>query len=516
MRRPWNHRSLRESTLRRSPGLTGTFPFEEVRPRGGLSAKPRAQAWNTGARRPLESWTITGKAGMSGTIAAREQEAVELLQKLVRNRCVNDGTADASELANSDDLEAILDGCGADIAHHDAAPGRRSLVARLPGTDPDAPTLTLLAHTDVVPADASRWTFDPFGGEIHDGFVYGRGTIDMLGHAATMALAFRDHARLGHHRGGDLVFLAVADEEALGTYGCGWLDSNHPDTLETDWVITEFGGLVRMPDAASPPGTPPMITALAGDKGALRIELTLDGSPGHGSVPYCRESVVEAIADVISRIDQARNQIVITQEWERVVRASFPERVQSILLDPARIDDALPGMPQMVARMTHALTRMTATVTTVTTNGSWNTAASRATLGIDMRLLPGQTRADVLAWLSAALEGMNCRREVVVVAEASPSSSTPQGPLWDLMQQAARVQVPGAMLRPAMAPSGTDARYFRKRGATAFGFGLYSQRMQPEWIPEMMHGDDERVDIESIGAMRTLWDSVIELHSLHR
>lgn len=452
---------------------------------------------------------------MPHTDAGRQHEAVELLQQLVRNRCVNDGTASASELANADDLESILDGCGAEIEHFDAAPGRRSLLARLPGTDPDAPSLTLLAHTDVVPVDESRWSFDPFGGEIHDGFIFGRGTIDMLGHAATMALSFRDHALSGSHRGGDLVFLAVADEEALGTYGCGWLEGHRPEALDTDWVITEFGGLVSLPPPGSPAGTTPMITALAGDKGALRIELTLHGSPGHGSVPYGRESVVEAIADVIRRIDEAGQQIVITPEWQRVVEGSFPAAAHPFFLDPAVIDDSLPGLPAIVARSIHALTRMTATVTTVTTNGSWNTAASRAVLGIDMRTLPGQTRADALTWLTAALTGVTSQYEIEVVADMAASSTPPQGPLWDLMENAARVQVPGVRLRPAMAPSGTDARFFRSRGATAFGFGMYSQRMQPDWIPLMTHGDDERVDVESILAMRNLWDTVIELHADH-
>lgn len=446
---------------------------------------------------------------------AREQETVELLQQLVRNRCVNDGTANASEEANADDLRAVLDGCGAELEHFDAAPGRRSLLARLPGTDPRAPTLTLLAHTDVVPADESRWSFDPFGGEIEDGFIFGRGTIDMLGHAATMALSFRDHARSGRHRGGDLVFLAVADEEALGTHGCGWLERHRPEAIETDWVITESGGLVRLPDAGSPPGTPAMVTALAADKGALRLELTLHGSPGHGSVPYGRESVVEAIAEVIARIEQAAEEIVITEEWDRVVRTTFPDRLHPFFLDPDLIDEALPGMPLTVGRAIHALTRMTATVTTVTTNGSWNTAASRAVLGVDVRVLPGQTRDDALAFIGRALAGLHTRYELEVVAEMSASSSAPEGPLWELLQKAARVQVPGVVLRPAMAPSGTDARYFRQRGATAFGFGLYSQRMQPEWIPQMTHGDDERVDIDSVMAMRTLWDSVIDLHGDH-
>ena len=444
-----------------------------------------------------------------------QQEAVELLQQLVRNRCVNDGTGSSSEAANADDLLAVIDGCGADIEVFDAAPGRRSLMARLPGSDPDAPSLMLMAHTDVVPAHEERWTFDPFGAEIHDGFVYGRGTLDMLGHAATMALAFRDHARAGRRQDGDVVFLAVADEEALSTYGCGWLDRNRPDVLDVDWVITESGGMVSRGKGVQGEDLPPRLTVLAGEKGAVRIEISVHGEPGHGSMPYGRSSAIDAVGEVIRRLEQQSGEVIITEQWDRIVRNSFPAPAHAYLLDPARIEEGLPHLQGIVARTVHALTRMTITVATVTTNGSWNTPASAATIGVDVRTLPGQTSADVVDLLTSRLAGISAQIDIDIIAEATSTSSAPEGPLWELMQSAAQVQVPGVQLNPGMAPGVTDARFFRQRGATAFGFGLYSERLDPSWMAGMVHGDDERVDVESIMATRMLWDTTLSLHARH-
>ncbi len=129
---------------------------------------------------------------------ANVHETVELLQALIRNACVNDGTpTSGNEVLNAQLLLGYLEGIGADIDTFDAAPGRQSLTARLAGRDPSAPKLCLMGHTDVVPADASGWRHDPFGGEVIDGEVWGRGAVDMLNLTASMAVAFRHLAGLG-------------------------------------------------------------------------------------------------------------------------------------------------------------------------------------------------------------------------------------------------------------------------------------------------------------------------------
>jgi acetylornithine deacetylase/succinyl-diaminopimelate desuccinylase-like protein len=149
-------------------------------------------------------------------------ETVELLQQLTRNQCVNDGTvASGQEARTSDVLRAYLEGGGLDIEVYepDAAPGRTSLVARIEGTDPAAPTLCLMGHTDVVPVTPEHWTRDPFGSELVNGEVWGRGALDMLNLTASQAVALKALARRpgGWRPRGTLVYLACADEEAGGT-----------------------------------------------------------------------------------------------------------------------------------------------------------------------------------------------------------------------------------------------------------------------------------------------------------
>ena len=150
----------------------------------------------------------------------RAGEATDLLQHLIRNACVNDGTpASGQEYRSADLLHGYLEGSGIDMETYEPSPGRKSLVAKIAGTDPSAPSLTLLGHTDVVPANGDDWTHDPFAGELIDGMVWGRGAIDMLNLTTTMAIAMRHLALSGFRPKGDLTYIAVADEEALSTFG---------------------------------------------------------------------------------------------------------------------------------------------------------------------------------------------------------------------------------------------------------------------------------------------------------
>jgi acetylornithine deacetylase/succinyl-diaminopimelate desuccinylase-like protein len=161
---------------------------------------------------------------MAGVNDAVTGQTVELLQQLIRNRCVNDGSVGSGqEQRNVDTLRAYLDGAGiaCEVYEPEGAPGRKSLVARIEGSDPAAPTLCLMGHTDVVPVTAAYWTRDPFGGELVNGEVWGRGAIDMLNLTASQAVALRTLAKKGWKPRGSLVYLACADEEAGGTLGAG-------------------------------------------------------------------------------------------------------------------------------------------------------------------------------------------------------------------------------------------------------------------------------------------------------
>src|ERR1700759_809182 len=170
-------------------------------------------------------------------------EVTDLLQHLIRNQCVNDGTVESGfESRSVDVLAQYLGDTGLDLERYEPKPGRENLVARIEGRDPKAPTLLLMGHTDVVPVTPETWQRDPFGGELVDGEVWGRGAVDMLNLTASMAVAFRDLARSGFKPKGTLVYLAVADEESLGTWGAEHLVTNERGAVAADYVITESGG----------------------------------------------------------------------------------------------------------------------------------------------------------------------------------------------------------------------------------------------------------------------------------
>ena len=176
---------------------------------------------------------------MTPTDTEIANESVDLLSQLIRNECVNDGTPESGFESRSVDLLAqYLGDTGLDLERYVAQPGRENLVARIEGSDPTAPTLLLMGHTDVVPANPDGWRRDPFGGEVVDGEVWGRGAVDMLNLTATMAVAFRALARTGFRPRGTLVYLAVADEENLGTWGAEHLLDHEHDAVKADYVVT--------------------------------------------------------------------------------------------------------------------------------------------------------------------------------------------------------------------------------------------------------------------------------------
>src|SRR2546427_4518477 len=208
-------------------------------------------------------------------------EVVELLRTLIRNACVNDGTdASGHEIRSADTLEGYLSGVGLAMERYTAAPGRVSLVTRIDGRDRRAPTLLLLGHTDMVPADGRGWRHDPFAADVDDGVVWGRGAIDMLNLTTTMAVACRRLAAGAFRPAGTLIVAAVADEEANGTHGVAHLLDRHADAIRADYVITEAGG------GPVPSREGPLLPVTVGEKGVGWRRLVVRGTAGHGALPF--------------------------------------------------------------------------------------------------------------------------------------------------------------------------------------------------------------------------------------
>lgn len=433
----------------------------------------------------------------------RTGEVTELLQLLIRNACVNDGSRESgNERRSADLLATFLDGTGADMELYEPAPGRASLVAKLEGSDPSAPSLTLLGHTDVVPANPDDWQHDPFGGELIDGVVWGRGAIDMLDLTASMATAFRHLAVRGFRPAGGLTYIAVADEESLSNYGAKWLCGHKADDIASDYLITESGGFPMA-------GTDgylrlPVIT---GEKGVFWCVLTVKGTPGHGSQPLRTDNALVKAAEVVRRIDEYRPEAQLHEAWTRFVGGlGLPPELADPLLDPARIDQFCDELPFLgLARQAHACTHTTMAPTVVRGGSKTNVIPDRVQLDVDIRVLPGWDAEDVRDMLDDALDDLADDVEVEFRSEEVATTSPVDTPLWDALRRASQHFYPGALTLPFLTAGATDARYARTLGTVAYGFGLHSQAIDFEQYGAMFHGIDERVDVESLRLSTEMW-----------
>jgi acetylornithine deacetylase/succinyl-diaminopimelate desuccinylase-like protein len=432
-------------------------------------------------------------------------EVTELVQQLIRNRCVNDGTAGSGqETASVETLRSYLGGDGLDLETYAALPGRESLVARVEGTDPSAPTLLLMGHTDVVPVTEESWQRDPFGGELVDGEVWGRGAVDMLNLTASMAVAFRRLAGTGFRPRGSLIYLAVADEEALGTHGAAFLTSRHPDAVRADYVITESGGI----PIPTPAGL--RIPVIVGEKGAFWCRIVVRGTPGHASQPLRTDNALVKAAEVVRRIDAYRPQARIEESWRRFVAAlGLPPDVAEALVDPDRVLEVCESLPMLgLARQAHACTHTTFAPTIMHGGTKTNVIPDRVELEVDIRTLPGQTAPEIRAMLEEALGDLAGSVEVESLADDPASTSPADTPLWDSIGRVVSGFYPESHVVPFFMVGATDARFFRRLGATSYGFGLFSRRMSFEQYSSMFHGDDERVDVESLELSVGLWEAL--------
>ena len=431
-------------------------------------------------------------------------EVTDLLQQLIRNACVNDGTEESGhEVRSADLLQTYLEGGGLDIERYEAAPGRTSLVTRIEGTDPTAPTLLLMGHTDVVPANEDGWRHDPFGGELIDGEVWGRGAVDMLNLTASMAVATKRLAREGFRPQGTLVYLAVADEEALGSLGADHLVQHEADAVRADYVITESGGI----PIPSPSGL--KLPVIVAEKGSHWAQLRVSGTPGHGSQPYKTDNALVTAAAVVQRIAEYQPATEIHDIWRQFLEGmEYPEEVVGPLLDPSTLVEACDALPVGMARQFHACTHTTFAPTIAHGGTKINVIPDRVDLQIDIRTLPGDGDAEVRAMLDDALGDLASKVELVA-SHDDPSTTSPiDTPLWDCLGRITQAFYEGSKIVPFMTVGATDARFFRRLGTTSYGFGLFSTDLSFEDYGTMFHGDDERIDVTSLELSTDMWGAL--------
>lgn len=441
-------------------------------------------------------------------------DTVELLQTLIRNECVNDGTAESGhETRNADVLQSYVEGSGVDIERWEPTPDRASFVARLPGTDPSAPSLCLMGHTDVVPVNADGWRNDPFGGEIipnEDGVdeVWGRGAVDMLNLTASMAVVFRSLTARGFRPKGDLLYFAVADEEAGSAHGARWVADEHPDAIRCTYMLTENGGLHSGPEGQR------SISINVAEKGVAWRRLRVRGTPGHGSMPFGSDNALVTAAKVVSRLADYQPNPRFHELWRGQVESlDLEPDLKAAMLDENTIDDLLADLPHPGAKgHFHACTHTTFSPNVLATKGrpKTNVIPDVIDIDVDIRTMPGDHTDEVTAHLRRALgDDLFDRVEIEVLIDDPASTSRVDTPLWDALGRAVAVPFPDARLNPQFIVGFTDARVFRELGAVSYGAGLLSPSIDSAEFGQRFHGHNERIDIESLRLTTELWERVV-------
>lgn len=444
---------------------------------------------------------------------------VELLRDLIRIPTVNRGTGeagDANETVAAERIAEHLRAAGVEPKIVEKKKGRGNLIARIKG-DGSKPPLLLNAHLDVVEADAGRWKHDPFGAEIHDGYIWGRGAIDMKHMAAmsacVMALLAR-HVKEGGRLERDVILAAVADEEAGCGLGSMYLCDEHADDVRAEYMLGEIGAFSLHLFGRT------FYPIQVAEKGVCWVRATYQGTPGHGSMPD-PESAVLKLARAIERLGRKRLPMhptpVVRQFLEGLARElPSPQRhVLKRLTTPevaALILDYLVRDPNQ-RRSFGAMLSNTASPTVLHAGSKVNVIPGRASVDIDGRTLPGQTEAAFLAELRDALGNGSSEQKATleVLRSLPPVEASPATPLFELLAATLRRHDPTGVPLPYLIPGFTDAKAYAHLGTICYGFSPV--RFDPTHqvsFTAMYHGHDERVPVDGLNwGLQILYEAVV-------
>jgi acetylornithine deacetylase/succinyl-diaminopimelate desuccinylase-like protein len=426
-----------------------------------------------------------------------EKRVVSLLQELIRNRCVNNGTPDSGgEIKSAKTLKAFFESLKIRPEILESKKGRASLLVRIPGTRRGSPSLMYMCHLDVVPAEEDDWSCSPFSGDKRGGYIWGRGAVDMLNIAACQAVAFADVVMEKKQLPGDFIFCAVADEEASGRLGARWLVEKHWEKVKADYMITEAGGFF----IKGKRGDGIIITI--GEKGIAWTKLTAKGVSGHGSLPYMAENAAVKVAQAAALLVDHPMRIRIYDEYRGMIRNMKLGKVQETLLsNPYTLNAALIDLYRTspgIAKHLHAISRMTVSPNVIRSGIKINVIPDKGMLELDIRILPGQTVEDVMGELRRIL-GPEVHNFEIEVLDYFPSNvSQKETPLFDATFEIARTIYPGITPIPTMFSGVTDARFWRMRGTVVYGFALFEESMTLDEYTRVLHGKDEKISLKSL------------------
>jgi acetylornithine deacetylase/succinyl-diaminopimelate desuccinylase-like protein len=425
---------------------------------------------------------------------------VELLQELIRFDTVN---PPGTERAAIEHLERYVSAAGFDTEILAVDPERPNLVATLDGEGDGVgggPVLVLLGHVDTVLADASEWRHDPWSGDVADGYLWGRGALDMKNQVAAEAVAAVSLARQGWRpASGALKLVFVSDEETGGAVGAHWLTETHPDKVRCDFLLNEGAGEVFEYGGRRHYGV------CCAEKGIFRFNVTALGTAGHASMPRTGDNALLKLAPVLTALATQPEGFELTEAPEAMLRGLGE--------DPGDPSAALARIEAQEPRLRTLLEPMfgvTLTPTMTSASTKMNVIPSRAQVRIDCRVPPGLGEDAVWRRIHQVLGEPSDQLRIDFTEQVVGNGSSPESTLMTAIDRWIAAQDPGAATVPVILAGFSDSRWFRDAFPDCVAYGFFPQRHQTmlEAGP-LMHNADERIDVRDLGFATGFYRDII-------
>jgi acetylornithine deacetylase/succinyl-diaminopimelate desuccinylase-like protein len=432
---------------------------------------------------------------------ALDGEAVQKLSAYIR---VDTTNPPGNEILAAQWYAKIFQAEGIPYQIAESAPGRGNILARLKGSGSE-PALILLNHMDVVPVSRAYWTVDPFAGIIRDGYLWGRGSLDMKSLGVVELLAFLELHRLHVPLRRDVIFIGTADEEAGGNFGAGWVTKERPQWIAgAGFMLTEGAGSL-----ADDSGKPIYFGVGPTEKTPAWLRLTATGRSGHGSVPI-PDSAPNRLVAALDRLRQYRPPLELTPVVENMLRSHAPyepEPWRTRFADPKSFL-AQPGAYDLLEQRPEILARLTNTISITSLQGSnkTNIIPPEASAELDCRLLPGWTIDRWVAQIRSIINDPSIRVDVIL--NFPPAVSSTDTPLFASIEKAVHELYPQAGVVQTVDAGFTDSHFFRDKGIVSYGFEPFAVLMEDD---ARVHGDNERIPIKNYQeGLHLLWNIVYD------
>jgi acetylornithine deacetylase/succinyl-diaminopimelate desuccinylase-like protein len=427
-----------------------------------------------------------------------EDEVTLFLSQLIR---INTTNPPGKETVAAKYVAENLRSEGFECELFESAPERGSIITRLKGTG-EKPNLLLLSHLDVVAANAKEWSVDPFGGVIKDGFVWGRGALDMKGMTAIEVMVIKLLKRNGVKLKGDVVLAATADEEQGGLLGADSLLRNYPEKIYAPYVLNEGGG------EAMPTRNGNVFTVQTAEKGILWFKVKAKGTPGHGSLPNMADNAIVRMNEVITKLDNYKSQVSLIPTVKKfleeiacqdpTLKEPFARLQTNLELSDQILDELSKTEPQLAEEIRPRL-KMTLTPTIIHGGIKENVIPSECETVFDCRILPGQKSVQTVELIKELLSEVDPEKLVFERLQTQkPSESTAETPLYNTITSVLREFEPNCGVTPMLTTGGTDSRFFRKKGSVCYGFHPLYPEIAAGKIIKLEHGIDERISIKNL------------------